>query len=114
MYHFVWRSTLTNSEDPDEMPHYEAFIMRHSIWVFNVCNSTHLGVSHMQKVNCIKLYHRLLSLCKAHDAKRWSPGWIFLSSPHNRDRILILTHLAYRVNAKTRDISNNNAQFWKH
>ena len=31
--------TLTNSVDPDEMPHYAAF---HSIWVFTVCKSTHL------------------------------------------------------------------------
>ena len=34
--------TLTNSEDPDERPHF--------IWVFTVCKSTHLGVTRIQRV----------------------------------------------------------------
>ena len=36
---------LTISVDPDEMQHY--------IWVFTVCKSTYLGVSHIQRVNPI-------------------------------------------------------------
>ena len=36
---------LTNSVDPDEMPH-----MRHFIRVFTVCKSTHLGVTSIQTV----------------------------------------------------------------
>ena len=44
-------SPLTNSVDPDEMPYYAAFI-----WVFSVCKSTHLGVSHIQKSkDCVGL-----------------------------------------------------------
>ena len=40
--HFV----LANSANPDEM-----YLMRHFIWVFTVCHSTHLGVSSPQRVN---------------------------------------------------------------
>ena len=35
---------LTDSVDPDEMLHF--------IWVFTVCQNTHLGVSSIQRVNC--------------------------------------------------------------
>ena len=38
---------LSNSADPDEMPHY----MRHFIWVFTVCQNNPLGVSDLQRVN---------------------------------------------------------------
>ena len=37
---------LANSADPDEMLRYAAFI-----WVFTVCQSTHFGVSILQRVN---------------------------------------------------------------
>ena len=35
--------------------------------------------------------HRLLSLCKPCDAKRWSPGWIFLSHPHTHNAYILRT-----------------------
>ena len=42
--------TFTNSEDPDEMPHYG-----HFIWVYTVCKSTPLGVSRMQRVKYLNM-----------------------------------------------------------
>ena len=44
MLHFLSEDlfTLTNSIDPE---------MRHFIWVFTVCKSTHVKVSHIQRVN---------------------------------------------------------------
>ena len=40
---------LTNSVDTDELQHFAAFI-----WVFTVCKSTCLAVSHIQKINLIE------------------------------------------------------------
>ena len=37
---------LANIEDPDEMPHHAEFI-----WVFTVCQSTHLGFTITQRGN---------------------------------------------------------------
>ena len=37
------QNKLANSDDPDEMLHF--------IWVFTFCQSTHLGVSSIQRVN---------------------------------------------------------------
>ena len=63
----VYLFTSTNRLDPDEAPHYAAFI-----WVFNLCRSTHLGVSSIQNLNILfwcmlfqiyneeRLYHRLM------------------------------------------------------
>ena len=36
---------IANSVDPDEMPHYAAFI-----WVFAVCQRTHLGVTSIESI----------------------------------------------------------------
>ena len=41
----IFAFIFENSADPDEMLHYTAFIMRHFIWVCNVCQSTCLQVS---------------------------------------------------------------------
>ena len=42
---FIFENSAENSADPDEMPHYAAFIICHIIWVCTVCKSTHLQVS---------------------------------------------------------------------
>ena len=42
--------SVTNSVGPDEIPHNAVISMRDFIWVFFFCKSTHLGVSHIQRV----------------------------------------------------------------
>ena len=48
---------LANGADPEEMSQ-----LRHFIWVFTFCESTHLGVSNLQRLNQYPTLYKLTIL----------------------------------------------------